>query len=80
MHQGKLFGTATVGTKGQVVIPCEAREEMGIQAGDKLYVVGSLKKGFIGLLQEDQIEKFIEEATDHLEKFRLLKNQKDDIK
>jgi AbrB family looped-hinge helix DNA binding protein len=80
MHSGKLYGTATVGTKGQLVIPCEARDEMGIQTGDKLYVVGSPKKGFIGLLKEEQIEKYIEEATVHIEKFKLLKRHKDDTK
>ena len=30
MHDKKLFGTATVGTKGQVVIPADARDELGI--------------------------------------------------
>ena len=28
MHDKKLYGTATVGTKGQVVIPSEAREAL----------------------------------------------------
>lgn len=36
----KLYGTATVGSKGQVVIPAEAREELGLQSGDRLYVLG----------------------------------------
>lgn len=31
MHDKKLFGTATVGTKGQVVIPAQAREELNIK-------------------------------------------------
>ncbi len=31
-------GSVTVGERGQVVIPAEVREEMGIVAGDKLLV------------------------------------------
>jgi AbrB family looped-hinge helix DNA binding protein len=33
-----LYGTATVGERGQIVIPAEARKEIGIQAGDKLLI------------------------------------------
>ena len=33
----ELFvGSVTVGERGQVVIPAEAREQMGLQPGDKL--------------------------------------------
>lgn len=34
-----FYGTATVGERGQIVIPAEAREELGFQAGDKLLVM-----------------------------------------
>ena len=40
-HDKKLYGTATVGTKGQIVIPATAREALSIQPGDQLYVIGS---------------------------------------
>lgn len=33
-----FMGAATVGERGQVVIPAEARERLGIGAGDKLLV------------------------------------------
>ena len=32
MHDKKLYGTATVGTKGQIVIPSDARDELGDSA------------------------------------------------
>jgi bifunctional DNA-binding transcriptional regulator/antitoxin component of YhaV-PrlF toxin-antitoxin module len=35
MHDKKLFGTSTVGTKGQIVIPADAREQLGIDHGDR---------------------------------------------
>ena len=31
-----FFGSVTVGERGQVVIPAEARKQYGIKAGDKL--------------------------------------------
>ena len=63
MHQKKLYGTATVGTKGQIVIPADAREEMGIQTGDRLYVIGSPEKKVVCLLNEDQLEHLIEKRS-----------------
>ena len=77
MHSKKLYGTATVGTKGQVVIPAEAREELGISSGDRLYVIGSSESGFIGLLKEDSIEQLMQHMTAQMESFRALKQEKD---
>ena len=34
-----FYGTATVGERGQLVIPSEARTELGINPGDKLLVM-----------------------------------------
>lgn len=35
----RFFGAATVGERGQVVIPAEARKRLGIHPGDKLLVL-----------------------------------------
>lgn len=66
----KLYGTATVGTKGQVVIPADAREAIGIKPGDRLYVVGSTNKNFIGFIKEEQLRKFVEHITDNVEVYK----------
>ena len=76
MHDKKLYGTTTVGTKGQIVIPALAREELGINTGDKMYVIGSSHKGVVMLLKEDRIEKFIERMNLQVETFRALKKSK----
>ena len=57
MHGKKLYGTATVGTKGQIVIPADAREELNIQPGDKLYIAGSVEKKVLFCLGEAQLEQ-----------------------
>jgi AbrB family looped-hinge helix DNA binding protein len=42
---GRAAWTATVGTKGQIVIPREAREMFGIQPGDTLILLGDPDRG-----------------------------------
>lgn len=70
MHDKKLYGTATVGTKGQVVIPAEAREELGMKTGDRLYVIGSQQGRWVGLIQEDQLRAMLEHLTDNIELYK----------
>jgi AbrB family looped-hinge helix DNA binding protein len=77
MHEKKLYGTATVGTKGQIVIPATAREELGINTGDRLYVIGSPAAGIVALLKEDKLEKFIEKLNLQVEVFKSIKDKKD---
>ena len=43
----RVFGTAKVGDRGQIVIPKEARELFGIQPGDTLLIVGESDAGLI---------------------------------
>lgn len=35
-----FYGAATVGDRGQVVIPADARKKLGINPGDKVLVLG----------------------------------------
>lgn len=43
--EGKYAWTVTVGTKGQIVIPKEAREVFGIQPGDHLLILADVEQG-----------------------------------
>lgn len=43
--KGKFAWTVTVGEKGQIVIPKQAREVFGIQPGDTLVMLGDVKRG-----------------------------------
>lgn len=47
MHgpKGKYAWSATVGEKGQIVIPKEAREIFGIKPGDTLIILGDEERG-----------------------------------
>lgn len=43
--EGKYAWTVTVGTKGQIVIPKEAREVFDIRPGDHLLILADVKQG-----------------------------------
>ena len=43
--EGKYAWTATVGEKGQIVIPKQAREIFGINPGDTLILLGDVERG-----------------------------------
>ena len=43
--KGKYAWTLTVGEKGQIVIPKQAREVFDIQPGDTLVMLGDVKRG-----------------------------------
>lgn len=43
--KGKYAWTATVGEKGQIVIPKQARDVFGIKPGDTLLLLGDEERG-----------------------------------
>ena len=43
----RVFGTAKVGDRGQIVIPKEARDFYGINPGDTLLLLGDEETGLI---------------------------------
>ena len=45
--EGKYAWTVTVGTKGQIVIPKEARDVFGIQPGDHLLIFADAGQGMV---------------------------------
>lgn len=43
----RIFGTAKVGDRGQIVIPKEARDFFHIKPGDTLLILGEERKGLM---------------------------------
>ena len=56
----KFYGSATVGTKGQIVIPAEARDELKLKEGDKLIVVRNPRGCVMMLMKAETLEEMIE--------------------
>lgn len=59
MGEDKFLWTATVGAKGQIVIPKQAREVFGISEGDTLILLGDRQRG-IAIAKYDDYVKFAE--------------------
>lgn len=62
----KLYGTATIGSKGQVVIPADAREDLGLKPGDRLYVLSGGTSGVV-FLKEEALEHLVEQMSAQVE-------------
>jgi AbrB family looped-hinge helix DNA binding protein len=59
-----FYGSATVGTKGQIVIPADARKAMQLKEGDKVVVVRGPREGSIIVFRVDSFEKLLAKATE----------------
>lgn len=58
-----FYGTATVGERGQIVIPAEARKCANILPGDKVLVVGHPPNGLM-ILKMDAMKLFLSSLKD----------------
>lgn len=67
-----LAGAATLGPKGQVVIPVEIREKMGIQPGDKLVALYMEDKKTIGFVSEKCAQGMIDKMGEQLNALRSI--------
>ena len=59
MNMPQLVGSVTVGERGQVVIPSDARESMSINAGDKLLVFKAPVDGVLIIAKPETFEKLL---------------------
>ena len=62
----ELVGTVTVGPKGQVVIPVEAREKMQIEPGAKMIALYLEDHKTIAFVPENEIQTMIEKMGSHI--------------
>lgn len=72
-----FYGTATVGEKGQIVIPAEAREELGFQPGDKLLVMKHPHHNGLMVFNIGAAQQFLAEIQDSLVKVNKLAEQEE---
>lgn len=64
----KFFGKALVGTKGQIVIPAEARKALNINPGDSVMIISGPPhhEKMISLIPENEFNKFLKLLEGHL--------------
>lgn len=61
----RVFGTAKVGEKGQIVIPKEAREAFGISSGDTMLIFGDVSCGLV-ITKLDVLNKTADEIIEKI--------------
>jgi AbrB family looped-hinge helix DNA binding protein len=65
----KFYGATTVGERGQMVIPAEARRDLDITPSTKLLVFGSRDKGGLMITKAESFAEFLTKAADMLSRF-----------
>jgi bifunctional DNA-binding transcriptional regulator/antitoxin component of YhaV-PrlF toxin-antitoxin module len=74
---GRCFGTAVLGPRGQLVIPLEARKELGIDTGNKFLVFGHFEELGLLLIKVEAAEKALNIISSQLDEVaRLVKESK----
>ncbi|HNX80740.1 MAG TPA: AbrB/MazE/SpoVT family DNA-binding domain-containing protein [Candidatus Omnitrophota bacterium] len=68
----RFFGKVPVGSKGQIVIPREARQAMGIGPGDQVVIISGPphEKRMISLIPEEEFNKFLAFMEEHVTMIR----------
>jgi len=69
---GKVLGTTSMGERGQVVIPREAREELDLKPGEKFIVFGNKRKGAVILVKAEMFNKFADFFMGASKKFESM--------
>ena len=64
----KFYGKVPVGTKGQIVIPAEARKAMNIKPGDNVIIVSGPPHHdkTINIMPEAEFSKFLKFFEEHV--------------
>jgi AbrB family looped-hinge helix DNA binding protein len=71
-----FYGSSTVGERGQIVIPAEARAQIGFEPGDKVLIMRHpIHKGVM-LFKMEAVREFLDEFA---EQVRRLEGSKEDI-
>ena len=63
----RVFGTAKVGDRGQIVIPKEARDFFNIHPGDTLLILGSESQGLV-VSRPEVLDRVAQRTANHDER------------
>ena len=74
LHDVKKFGTATLGERGQVVIPAEIREELDLEQGEQFMVL--LINDSVVFIPGDKFEEMVSQLDQKVTKLKQFKEEK----
>lgn len=72
INSSTFYGLATVGAKGQIVIPAKAREALGIESGDSLVIIGIREHCMLGIAPVSSVETMMAELAKKLDHMRAV--------
>jgi AbrB family looped-hinge helix DNA binding protein len=75
-HKFRCFGSATVGSRGQVVIPAHARKELGIEVGATLLVFSGPGERGLFFFKTDAVEQLVKMVNEQLPTVEKLLTRK----
>jgi AbrB family looped-hinge helix DNA binding protein len=75
MFSKAFYGTSTVGERGQIVIPAEARAEMGFNPGDKVLIMKHPVHPGLMLFKIEAVREFVDDFNDNLVKLEKMQDE-----
>lgn len=77
-REPEFYGSATVGERGQIVIPAPARQELDIKPGDKLLVFSSLHgRESLTVMKAEQVAGFVSRAMARLSRIEEIAREEE---
>jgi len=68
-----FYGTSTVGERGQIVIPAEARAELGFQPGDKVLMMRHPIHQGLMMFKIEAVREFMDDLAKSLAEIDTLR-------
>ncbi len=59
----KFYGATTIGERGQIVIPAQARKDLRILPSSKLLVFGNQENGGLMIMTAENVTRFLAKAS-----------------
>lgn len=73
LDEGPVFyGSVVVGERGQIVIPAEARRDLGLAPGDKLIILGSPQGAGLMVTKADNMLKLMSQMMERVSQIESI--------
>jgi len=66
---GKCFGSAVVGPRGQLVVPVEARRELGVEVGTRLLAFDLLQGRGVIFVKVEAVTELLSVVSERINEF-----------
>jgi AbrB family looped-hinge helix DNA binding protein len=70
MKKTIFYGSATVGERGQIVLPVKLRKEFNIKKGEKLLVIGNPHHTNILLVNPETMNRYLEIMSENINEIK----------